>query len=721
MKDQDEFIFDASSNEAAEESIEETPAEESEVEDAEVEESEVEKGEGEESQVESGEVEEGDDGPPRKTPSDGGKLDLGHGPLQRLVDSNFLQYASYVICDRAIPSLEDGLKPVQRRILHSLHDKDDGRFIKVANIVGHTMQYHPHGDASIADALVNLANKTYLIEGQGNFGNIYTGDRAAASRYIECRLTELAREEIFNKDLTKYIPSYDGRNQEPVSLPAKIPLLLMLGAEGIAVGMSTRILPHNFIELLEAQIQIINKKPFKLFPDFQLGGLMDVSEYDKGIGKVRVRAVIEKRADDRLVVTELPHGVTTEALISSIEDAVKAKKVPVKTITDFTSEAVEIELMLQAEANADKAIKSLYAFTACETSISSRIVVIRNNRPAELDVNEVLKENTDNLLKLLKKELNHRKKALLDDFHGKTLVQIFIENRIYKRIEECKTAEDVVQAVMTGLEPFADRLNRPVTKSDIEMLLAVRIRRISLFDINKNKKDLEDIMSELDQVDKNLKSLDRYAISYLNKLIKKYGPQYPRRTKMTVFKEIAVRELTAKELELFYDREAGYLGYAVTGESVMHCSSYDKVIIVSDDGKYRLMPPPEKYYVGKILHYCARFDRDKVMTVIYTDEMFTYMKRFAFGGTIMNRDYNCASRGGTVHLFSDSDVDKVYVKYSPAKAQRIHQQEFSPSQVPVKGVKARGNQMTGKKIAKLSATKPRWWSDDDGHPKGVLL
>ncbi len=710
MKDQDEFSFDASSPDEDVKPAKEKPVEKDEVAEPEAEEvaAEVEK-------TVAADVKK------KKTPLDMEQVDLGHGPLQKLVDSNFLQYASYVICDRAIPALEDGLKPVQRRILHALHDKDDGRFIKVANIVGHTMQYHPHGDASIADALVNLTNKTYLIEGQGNFGNIYTGDRAAASRYIECRLTELAREEIFNKDLTKYIPSYDGRNKEPVSLPAKIPLLLMLGAEGIAVGMSTKILPHNFIELLEAQIQIINKKPFKLFPDFQLGGLMDVTEYDRGIGKVKVRAVIDKRGDDKLVITELPHGVTTEALIGSIEDAVKSKKVPVKSITDFTSEAVEIELDMLPDTKADKAIKSLYAFTSCETSLSSRIVVIRNNRPVELNVDDVIKESTANLLKLLKRELNHRKKSLLDDFHGKTLVQIFIENRIYKRIEESKTAEAVQQAVMTGLEPFADRLNRPVTKSDIEMLLAVRIRRISLFDINKNKKDLEDILAELDKVEKNLKSLNRYAISYLNRLIKKYGAKYPRRTKMTVFKEIAVRELTAKEIELFYDKETGYLGSAVAGESVIHCSSYDKVIIVSDDGKYRLMPPPEKYYVGKILHYCSRFDRDKVMTVIYTDEMFTYMKRFAFGGTIMNRDYNCASRGGKIHVFSDSDVDDVYVKYSPAKAQRIHQQVFSPSQVPVKGVKARGNQMTGKKISRLSLSKPRGWGDGDGDPKGVLL
>ncbi|HEY5653552.1 MAG TPA: DNA gyrase subunit A, partial [Pontiella sp.] len=347
-----------------------------------------------------------------------------HGPLKRLVDFNFLQYASYVICDRAIPALEDGLKPVQRRILHALKEKDDGRFIKVANIVGHTMQYHPHGDASIADALVTLTNKRYLIEGQGNFGNIYTGDRAAASRYIECRLTNLARNELFNKELTEWIPSYDGRNKEPVSLPCKLPLMLMLGAEGIAVGLSTSILPHNFIELLEAQIEILREKmrapaELNLLPDFQTGGLMDVSEYNKGNGKVKLRAKIEPHKNNRLVITELPHGVTTDSLMASIEDAVKKKKVPVRNIDDFTAEKVEIELTLSQGAAQEKAIQALYAFTKCETSVSSRLICLRKNRPVEVSVDEVLRENTCQLLEILESELNLRKSKLLDDFHNK--------------------------------------------------------------------------------------------------------------------------------------------------------------------------------------------------------------------------------------------------------------------------------------------------------------
>ena len=374
-----------------------------------------------------------------------------HGPLTDLIDFNFLQYASYVICERAIPNVADGLKPVQRRILHALKEKDDGRFIKVANIVGHTMQYHPHGDASIGDALVALTNKRYLIEGQGNFGNIFTGDNAAAPRYIECRLTELARNELFNKDLTDFIPSYDGRNREPVTLPSKLPLLLMLGAEGIAVGLSTRILPHNFIELLEAEIRIIKetkRKPAKIdvMPDFQTGGVMDVSEYEKGFGRIKVRACIEKVDSNKLLIKELPCMQTTESVISSIEDAVKRKKVAVRSINDFTAERVGIELTLSQGADQNKAVKALYAFTKCETSLSSQLTVICDKRPAEMNTEQVLRDNARRLLDILRRELTLKKRNLLDEFHNKTLVQIFVENRIYKQIEECKTYDEIGRA-----------------------------------------------------------------------------------------------------------------------------------------------------------------------------------------------------------------------------------------------------------------------------------
>lgn len=651
-----------------------------------------------------------------------------HGPLKHLVDFNFLQYAAYVICDRAIPAIEDGLKPVQRRIMHALKEKDDGRFIKVANIVGHTMQYHPHGDASIADALVTLANKRYLIEGQGNFGNLFTGDRAAASRYIECRLTELARKELFNKELTEWIASYDGRNKEPVTLPCKLPLMLMLGAEGIAVGLSTSIMPHNFIELLEAQIEILREKKrtpavLNLLPDFQTGGLMDVSEYNKGNGKIKLRAKIELRGTNKLVITEVPYGTTTESLTSSIEDAVKKKKVAVRSIDDFTAERVEIELTLSHGASQEKAIQALFAFTKCETSVSSRLICLRDNRPVEMDVDEVLRYNTQQLLVILEKELELKKAKLLDEFHTKTLVQIFVENRIYKMIEQCKTYEAVVAAVYEGLKPFAKQLRRPVVDEDIEMLLGVRIKRISLFDINKNRQDIDNILAELAEVEKNLAALNGYAIRYLKQLIKDYKEDYPRRTTATGFKEIEVRALTATELQINRD-ENGYIGTSVKGETILQCSSLDKLLVIWNDGKYKVMPPPDKLFVDNTLERCEIFDRDKQYTAVYTDSRITYLKRFQIGGAIMNREYYLSQgEKSKIQLLVDGTPEAIYVKYNPAKGQRINQQRFKPSDIAVKGVKSRGNRMTTKSIKYIGAEPGRWWdaNDDGAMPDGVLL
>jgi len=664
-----------------------------------------------------------DDLPP---PNDHLPVHERHGPLTDLIDFNFLQYASYVICERAIPNVADGLKPVQRRIMHALKEKDDGRFIKVANVVGHTMQYHPHGDASIGDALVTLANKRYLIEGQGNFGNVFTGDRAAASRYIECRLTELARQELFNRDLTDFIPSYDGRNQEPVTLPSKLPLLLMLGAEGIAVGLSTSILPHNFIELLQAQIEIIQEKKRKpaqidVLPDFQTGGIMDISEYDRGFGKVKVRARIKKRGSNKLLIQELPYAQTTESVISSIEDAVKKKKVSVRSIDDFTAEGVEIELTLSQGANQDKAIKALYAFTKCETSVSSRIIVIDDKRPVERNTEEVLRSNTLQLLDILKRELQLRRHQLLEAFHSKTLIQIFIENRIYKKIEECKTYAAVTQAVFTGLEPFKSKLRRAVTKDDVEMLLGVRIKRISRFDIDKNRQDIEAILKELAQVEKDLKGLKPYAVRYLQVLIRKYKKDYPRRTKVETFKALDVRQLTANELAINLDTEKGFLGHGVKGEELLKCSSLDKLLIVKNDGIFVVMPPPETYYVDDGLIHCGLYQRDVVFTAVYVDWGVTYVKRFKIGGTIMNRDYAYIPDKARLLFCCMGTPEKLYVKYKPAKGLRILQQQFKPEQVLIKGVKAKGKQMTSKDIARIDTHPGRWWDKKAKSPKGLLL
>jgi len=653
----------------------------------------------------------------------GGGVTGSHGPLRAMMDRNFLEYASYVICDRAIPTMEDGLKPVQRRILWSLHENDDGRFTKVANIVGHCMQYHPHGDASIGDALVNLTTKRYLIEGQGNFGNPLTGDQAAASRYIECRLTPLARKEIFNDDLTTFIPNYDGRKKEPVTLPSKLPLLLMLGAEGIAVGMSTKVLPHNFIELLEAQIAILQKKPFKVLPDFFQGGAMDVSEYDDGNGKIKLRARFQKTDGARLVISEVPFGATTESLISSIEDAVRKKKVPIRAINDFTAENVEIELLLSPGTAPDKAIKALYAFTGCEHSIAARAVVIRKNRPVDTTVSEILRENTAQCVEVIRLELELQKKNLLDALHQKTLVQIFIENRIYKRIEECKTAEEVQAAILEGFEPFKARLLRAINDEDIEMLLSVRIRRISLFDINKSRQDIEGIMKELAEVEKHLARLIPYVIRYLRELVKTYSATYPRCTEITTFSNIEVRELTASELKIGYDAERGFIGHGVGGDTLFECSSYDKLVFFSKDGRYWVMPPPERFFVDGGMMLAGKADRDQEYTMVYTDREsgFTFMKRFSLGGFILEKEYRAAPEGSEVLLLQVGVPETIYVKYKPAKAQRIHQQLFQPADILVKGAKARGNQMTAKRIANIATSKPRWWDDNEESHKGHLL
>lgn len=633
--------------------------------------------------------------------------------LRSRVNTNFLEYASYVIRDRAIPHIDDGLKPVQRRILWSLHRNDDGKFIKVANISGYCMQFHPHGNASIDDALVVLTNKRYLIEGQGNYGNIFTGDPAAASRYIECRLTRLAREYVFNDELTETIPSYDGRNKEPVNLPSKLPLLLMLGTEGIAVGLSARILPHNFIELLEAQICILRKKPFQVLPDFYKGGLMDASQYADGKGSVKMRARIEVRDSSTLAITELTPYATSESLIASIEDAARKGKIKIRSINDFTSEKVEIEIKLSPGVDAEQMVAALYAFTECETSISSRIIVIKDNRPVELTVTEVLQHNTAKLVEDLRRELQLEEHKLLEELHFRTLVRIFIENRIYKRIEECKTNEAVFEAVFTGFEPFKKELIRELTDKDVEMLLGVRIRRISLFDINKHKEETEKVLRDLDACRKNLANLTKYTIGLLKGLIKDYTPEYPRLTEISTFEAVAAREVALKSFKVTYDREKGILGHKSGGEEYeMACSKYDKLLYVGKDGRYMVVNTPDKLYVGTDLVWCGIPDREQVFVVAYKQKDYTYMKRFTFGGTIANKEYNCLPPGSKVLYFAEDGPEELFIKYKPAAYQKVNQQTVNPGDLAVKSAKARGNQVSIKQVASISSKKPRNWDSE---------
>ena len=627
---------------------------------------------------------------------------LPEDPLKDLINENFIQYASYVIRDRAIPQLEDGLKPVQRRILHALYEKDDGRFNKVANIVGHCMQYHPHGDASIEDALVNLVNRSYLIEGQGNFGNVLTGDPAAASRYIECRLTDLARNELFNPKLTEYVPSYDGRNQEPVILPSKLPLILMLGSEGIAVGLSTRILPHNFVELLKAQIAILQNRKFKLLPDFPQGGLMDASEYDKGNGKVKVRAKIEKRDHNHLVIRELPFSTTTESVISSIEDAARKKKVKIRSINDFTAAAVEIVITLSPGEDPDKAIAALYHFSQCEVVLHSNLVVIQGERPVQLDVEQVIRANTEQLVSLLKRELEIRRDELTEELHRKTLVQLFIENKIYKRIEDCETYEDVQQEVLRGLNALRVQLTREITIDDVEMLLGLQIKRISKFDLQKNEDEKLKIVEDLKEVRKHLRQLTAYVIDYLEGLIERYGKQYKRRTQSTTAEEIDVRELTANELAVVYDRERGFLGSEVKGDAAFRCSPLDRLLVVWESGRYQMIPPPEKLFVDKDVCFFAVYDREKVFTIVYSTSKASFIKRFAFGGAIMNRDYSCTQEGAKIKFITDRAVNELRLKYRHVKGTRVDEHTVAMKDIQVRGPKSRGNQVTKRTVTSVS-------------------
>ena len=679
----------------------------------------------------------------------------GAGPLRDLYDFNFRQYSAYVICSRAIPAVEDGLKPVQRRILHSLWEKDDGRYTKVANIVGHAMQYHPHGDASIGDALCVLANKLwgkgkgYLIDGQGNYGSLYTGMPHAATRYIECRLTDLARKEVFNKKTTTYVPNYDGRREEPVYLPAKIPLLLMLGADGIAVGLSTAILPHNFGELIEAEIALLQKKPFSLYPDFQLGGVMDVSDYQDGLGKVKVRAVIEPLEKNRLVITQLPWGETTDSIAESIEDAIKKKKVAVRHLNDLTSDTVRIELELQAGANQEKTIAALYAFTSCERSISSRPIVLDEGRPKLMTVTEILKRNVERLVALTKRELEIRLGELDDLFHARTLDRIFIEERIYKRIETEKTMEGIQATVKEGFKPFRAELRRDVTNDDIERLLKIPIRRISQFDINKNRDEIEAIKKEEGEVRDNLVHLKAFVVKYLKGLYREYAKRFPRCTKVEAgaFKQVDVRAITASELTIKWDKENNYVGSGLrNGDELFKCSSLDELILIWKNGRFKKVQPEDKIFVDKDLLTVLRYNQEKerdtrTFTCIYEDGGygFSYIKRFTFGGLIRNKDYRLAPEKpkSKILLFVEGCGETLYVKFKPVKGQKIHQQFFKPLDltervnretgkpdkepiVPVRTAGAKGKQLTTKPIARASFSKGAWWDDKEKPSKGIL-
>lgn len=571
--------------------------------------------------------------------------DDGGNVLRNFFADCFVQYASYVVRDRAIPDVDDGLKPVQRRILHCMRQVDDGRYNKVAGVVGDTMHYHPHGDSSIGGALTVLANKEYFIDRQGNFGNILTGMPAAAPRYIECRLTELAKETMFNPDITDFVDTYDGRLKEPVRLPAKVPSLLMLGSDGIAVGMSTHIFSHNFKELLQAEISILKEEPFQVLPDFPQGSLMDPREYEDGAGKIRVRARIDADGDKKLIIREVPPGSTTDSLIASIEAAAKRNKVKIASINDYTAEHVCIEIALQRNIYAEETLKELYAYTECEKEIQSELLVICDNVPTMMTVTQVLKRNVEKLESYLRRELELEIHELLEKILEKTLAQIFVENRIYKRIENCKSIEAIFAETRKGLEKFKDLIYRDILDTDIEKLLQIPIRRISAFDIARNEQEVVDLNSRKAECEEHLAHLVQFTIDYIQHIIDKYGDLFPRRTEITSFSTVNVKEVARKDVKVFFDRQGHFIGTNVKPSNKdaapLVVTEFDKITIIRNDGTCKVMDIPEKEYVGQT-RYVFAYNKDQIYCILYRDriEGTWYVKRFKIGQYILDKEYH---------------------------------------------------------------------------------
>ena len=653
-----------------------------------------------------------------------------------LFRQNFIEYASYVIKDRAIPDIEDGLKPVQRRILHTMIEMDDGRFNKVANVVGSTMHYHPHGDASIYTALVNLANCDLFIDKQGNYGNFMTGDGPAAARYIECRLLPFAKKVLYNPEITEYVESYDGRSKEPVVFPAKIPVVLIQGTEGIAVGMSTKILPHNAHEVIDAQIAAIKGEDFQLYPDFPGGGIMDVSDYQDGLGSVAVRAKLDTSNAKKIIIEELPYGVDSEKMIKSIEDAIKKGRLKIQSVSDFTADSVNIEISLAKGTYTRDVVDALYAYTLCEQKISVNCLVIRDKLPHVCTVSDVIRYHADHILEVSKKELEVQRGHLFDRLHTRTLERIFIEERIYKRIEQKRTQEAVVQAIRTGFEPYADQLVREITDEDIDHLLKIPIRRISLFDIEKNHQEIDQINADIKQVDYDLSHLDEYSIKTLNNIKADLDAEtHRRKTVIADFNMVDVRDVAKRDLDLRYDGATGYLGTNVkTGTPLFKVSEFDKILIVQKNGTYYCSNVPDKLFVGKDITYCGLADKevleDIVFTVIYLDKKtkVTYIKRCKLSGFIMNKPYELLPDPDNNSLKKLSVLPNAEVTVTYKGPSRIKESTFLFSDYLVKGAKAGGVTITKKEIAsirikacKLVESAPKQNIDseeDDEEPEG---
>lgn len=626
----------------------------------------------------------------------------------------FLDYASYVILERAVPALYDGLKPVQRRILHSMKDLDDGRYNKVANIIGHTMQYHPHGDASIGDALVQIGQKDLLIDCQGNWGNTLTGDSAAAPRYIEARLSKFALDVVFNPKTTEWQLSYDGRNKEPVFLPVKFPLLLAQGGEGIAVGLSCKVLPHNFNELIDASIAVLRKRSFELYPDFPTAGLVDVSNYNQGErgGRIRCRARIRKEDNKTLVINEIPFGTTTTSLIESIVKANEKGKIKVRHIEDNTAENAEIIIHLASGVSPDNTIDALFAFTDCEVSIAPNAVVIEDDKPRFVSVNELLRISTDNTLRLLDLELKIKQKELEEQWHFASLERIFIEKKIYRRIEEAETWEQVISFIDKGLKPHVQVLKRPVTEEDIVRLTEIRIKRISKYDSFKADEHIQQLDEQLAEVKRKLANLVDYAVEHFKELKKKYGAGRERKTEIRPFDTIVATKVAVANKKLYIDREEGFMGWSLrNNELVTECSEIDDIIVFRRSGTMMVTKVADKKFIGKGVIHVDVFKKNDERTIyhmIYQDGTKGpfYMKRFAVTGVTRDKEYDLTSgaAGSSVEYFTanpDGAAEVVQVTLRPRPNLRKNKFDVDFAQLGVKGRGSKGNLLTRYMIQKV--------------------
>ena len=638
--------------------------------------------------------------------------------LDGLYENWFLEYASYVILERAVPRIEDGLKPVQRRIMHSLKEMDDGRFNKVANVIGSTMQYHPHGDAAIGEAMVNIGQKEVLIETQGNWGDVRTGDSAAAPRYIEARLSKFALEVAYNPQTTEWQLSYDGRKKEPVTLPVKFPLLLAQGVEGIAVGLSTKILPHNFCELIKASIDVLKGKNPKIYPDFPTGGTADFTEYNQGLrgGKIKVRAKIEILDKKTLVIKEIPFSTTTTSLIESIVKSSEKGQIKVKQVVDNTARDVEILIHLQPGQSPEIALEALYAFTDCEISISPNACVIVEDKPQFMTVNQILKYNTDLTVKLLKKELEILKGELMEKILFSSLEKIFIQNRIYRNIEEAETWEEVISIIDKGLKPHKKKFYREITTDDIVRLTEIRIKRISKFDGFKADELLRDLEKQLKETHHHLRHLTDYAISYYQNLLEKYGKGRERKTEMKSFQSVTAVEVIASNQKLYVNRADGFAGYALKrDEYICDCSELDDVIVIRKDGKALISRIQEKAFMGKDILYIGiwkKGDDRMVYNVVYSDAKSGkgFAKRFNLPGVIRDREYDLTQgeKNSKIYYVSgnpNGEAEVVEVKLSPASTARKKIFQFDFSDLEIKGRAARGNTITKYPIRKVEFLK----------------